>query len=168
MQKILEIPHWGQFIDVSDPIWQGRSCGIVSLAMILDYYNIPFDIKKLINKGLEIGGYLEGVGWKHQGIVDLAKLYGLQAERIENEKIKNMIKSIDKEEPVIISIHKHFDVKNEGHLAVLTGYFKEDDKIVTLFVNDPFGNPYKYKNHLVKYDKFIEGWKKRAIYLKKL
>lgn len=167
MKKLLEIPHLVQYYDVDEAIWQGRSCGIVSLAMVLDYYDIEIDIKELIDLGLKKDGYIDGVGWKHQIICDLAKHFGLKSHRTEDESIDNLIAALDRGEPVIISIHKDFDPENEGHLVVLNGFFTNEDELMGFYVNDPVGASYKHKNQFIKLDKFLAGWKKRAIYVKK-
>jgi uncharacterized protein YvpB len=167
MQKILEVPHWTQYYDIEDGFWQGRSCGIVSLAMILDYYNIKFDLEKLIDRGVEIDNYDAKIGWKHQTIVDLAVEYGLSSNRVEDEEIENLIKSLDNNQPVIISIYKNWDENEGGHLAVLNGYLETDEELDGFYVCDPVGASYKHKNQFIPLDKFMAGWKRRAIYVKK-
>lgn len=178
MQKILEIPHWEQFLDVADPIWQERSCAIISLAMVLNYYGKEIDVERAIQKGLKmkvydpelgiVGGHDPKFGWRHDAIIGLAKYHGFEANRMENDCLENLLAALNREEPVIISIHKKFDQKNDGHLVVLTGYYQAGGKIVTLFVNDPIGNPYKHKNIYIPLEKFMGGWKKKAIYVRKV
>lgn len=167
MKKIIEVPHYAQYLDVKKDFWKKRSCGIVSLGMVLDYYgkNVPVDL--LIKEGKAIGGYLKGIGWKHDAIVEIAKKYGFKSYRKEDEKIENVLKSVANDEPVIVSIYKNFDTKNGGHLAVLTGYYYDetDNELVGVYLNDPIGFPYKFKNQFVKIDTFMRGWKKRAIYI---
>lgn len=168
MIKLLEVPHWTQYYDIHDDFWQGRSCGIVSLAMILDYYGVNFDIKQLIERAIEIDQYDPEIGWKHQTIVDLAKEYGFKAKRTEDDSIENLVGSLKEDQPVIISIHKDWKPGNGGHLAVLNGYFESDDGVVEgFYVCDPIGASYKHKNQFIPKDKFHEGWKRRAIYVKK-
>jgi ABC-type bacteriocin/lantibiotic exporter with double-glycine peptidase domain len=165
MKKILEVPHWGQYLDITADFWKGRSCGITSLAMILDYYGIKFDLAELIEQGVKIDNYNPAIGWKHQTIVDLAEKYGLSAHRTENETVENLVAALDADEPVIISIHKNWDPENGGHLAVINGYFETDGKIEGFYVCDPVGAPYKHKDQFIPIDKFNHGWKKRAIYV---
>ena len=167
MKKILEVPHWIQFYDISDDQWQGRSCGIVSLAMILEYYGVQVDLNDLIEQGLEKDGYIKGIGWKHQIICDLAREYGLKSQRTENEVIDNLVESLERDEPVIISIHKNFDISKGGHLVVLNGYYVANNELLGFYLNDPVGASYKHKNQFIKLDKFLEGWKKRVIYVTK-
>lgn len=168
MKKLIEMPHLMQYYDVDDSFWQGRSCGMVSLAMVLDYYGKEIEIEELINLGLEKDGYIANVGWKHQAIVDLAKDFGLRAERTEGDSVDELIESINNGHPVIISIFKKFKNTNGGHLAVLNGYFMDKDgELMGFYVNDPIGASFKHKNQFVKIDTFLNGWKKRAIYVSK-
>ena len=77
------------------------------------------------------------------------------------------MESLEKNEPVIISIYKNFDQKNGGHLAVLLGYYVANQELIGFYINDPIGAQYKHKNQFIELDKFLQGWKKRAIYVKK-
>ena len=167
MKHILEVPHLGQYYNIDDEKWQSCSCGLVSLAMILDYYSIPFDLDEMISRALKINGYIKGIGWKHQAIVDLAQNYGLKASRTENDTIETLMASLERDEPAIISIYKNFDPKNGGHLAVLLGYYVANQELIGFYVNDPIGAQYKYRNQFIELNKFLEGWKKRAIYVTK-
>jgi ABC-type bacteriocin/lantibiotic exporter with double-glycine peptidase domain len=167
MQKLIEVPHLTQYFDIEDSFWQGRSCGIVSLAMILDYYGVKYNLEELIKHGVEIDQYDPAIGWKHQTIVDLAEEYGFFSERVEDEKVENLISVLDLDEPTIISIHKNWDPKNEGHLVVLNGYLQSEGVLDGFYVCDPIGASYKNKNQFIAIDKFLAGWKKRAIYVKK-
>jgi uncharacterized protein YvpB len=167
MKKILEVPHLVQFYNIDEKKWQGRSCGIVSLAMVLDYYGISFDLDKMVELALKMDGYIEDIGWKHQIICDLATQHSLKSYRAENDKIENLIKALEKDEPVIISIYKNFNPQNDGHLAVLNGYYVDEGELLGFYVNDPVGAQYKHKNQFIKLEDFIRGWKKRAIYVKK-
>jgi hypothetical protein len=140
--------------------------------------------------------YNKKIGWSHSVICNLARDYGLisyrrlwsLAERdreflkaegatsldleayeqeVFEEGIFALQKAIDEETPLIISIHKDFDNKNDGHLVVLVGYYATDEGILGFYVNDPIGAQYKHKNQFIEYKDFIDGWKKRAIYVKK-
>ncbi len=167
MKKIIEVPHWIQYYDIKDDKWQDRSCGIVSLAMLMEYYGIEVDVESLIELGLKKDGYLKGIGWKHQVICDLAKHFGLQSYRSENETIEKLMESLEKDEPVIISIHKDFDQTKGGHLIVLNGYYVSNEELLGFYLNDPIGASYKHKNQFIELEKFEQGWKKRAIYVTK-
>lgn len=178
MKKTIEVPHYAQYIDVSDPHWQERTCAIVSLVMVMSYYGVEVDLKEAIEIGQNIkvkdktgtvDGYDPRFGWRHDAIVGLAEHYGFEAHRTEDDSIENLLETISRNEPVIVNIYKNFDPKEGGHLAVLTGFFSDDKagEIISYFVNDPIGVPYKYKNQGIPGEVFEKGWKKRAIYVKK-
>jgi ABC-type bacteriocin/lantibiotic exporter with double-glycine peptidase domain len=167
MKKIIDVPHFIQAYDIDSEDWKGRSCGIVSLAMILDYHNIPVNPDELISLGLTNDGYIDGIGWNHQAICDLAVNYGLLARRTEEDTIDNIMAALDMDEPVILSIYKDWDPSNGGHIVVFNGYYIADDELLGFYVNDPIGASYKHKDEFIPLDKFMTGWKKRAIYVKK-
>lgn len=175
---MLEVPHFAQYIDVEEPHWKERTCAIVSLVMILNYYGKDVEVEEAMERGFKIpvkdpklgivGGYDPNFGWRHDAIVGLAQYYGFESYRTENDSIEHLLESLAKDEPVMVNIYKNFDPKEGGHLAVLTGYYvnEKTGEIISLFVNDPVGVPYKYKNQGIPYDVFMQGWKKRAIYVK--
>ncbi len=167
MKHIIEVPHLVQYYNIDEEKWQSCSCGIVSLAMILDYYAIPFVLDEMIVRALKNNGYIKGIGWKHQALVDLAIGYGLEARRTEDDIIDNLMDSLVRDEPVIVSVYKNFDTKKGGHLVVLLGFYVADKELVGFYINDPIGAQYKHQNQFIEIEKFINGWKKRAIYVKK-
>jgi ABC-type bacteriocin/lantibiotic exporter with double-glycine peptidase domain len=169
MKKTIAVPHFAQYLDVAEPHWQERTCAIASLNMVLSHYGESFPVEELLEKGLELNGYIQGIGWKHDALVELARECGYQALRTEDDCLESLIASVLNDEPVIVSIYKNFDTKEGGHLAVLTGFFSDDKtgEVISFFINDPIGVPYKYKNQGIPYDVFMRGWKKRAIYVKK-
>lgn len=101
---ILDVPYYSQRLDVKDSFWQPRSCGIVALAMAMDYvrarkiirasyiYKNRFGsndtaanqkrardiLKKLINEGVAMGVRDPKYGWIHDGLVMLAKRHGFK------------------------------------------------------------------------------------------
>lgn len=178
MKKMLEVPHFDQYIDVVDPQWQERTCAVVSLIMVMEYYGKEVEVEEAIERGQKVkvkdptgivDGYDPNFGWRHDAIVGLAKEYGFIAERTENDTVENLIENLSKNRPVLVNIHKNFDPKEGGHFAVLTGFFSDDKagEIISFYLNDPIGVPYKYKNKGIPFDVFMDGWKKRSIYVKK-
>lgn len=179
MKKTIEVPHFAQYLDVEDKSWQERTCAIVSLVMVMSYFGTEVDVNEAVEVGQSIkikdpkrgmvGGYDPNFGWRHDAILALAKKYGFEAYRTEEDTVENLLESLSKNEPVIVNIYKNFDPKEGGHLAVLTGFFSDDKagEIISFYINDPIGIPYKYKNMGIPYDVFMKGWKKRSIYVKK-
>lgn len=74
-QRSADVPHE----------WRPRSCGVVALRMALagTASGTPPSTAELIEEGLAAGAYIPGTGWKHVGLVKLAKRYGAEAYRKE-------------------------------------------------------------------------------------
>ncbi len=88
IEHILDVPYYRQ-IDTESPLsayWQERSCGILALKMVIDYYRLqkaqePVDLKELFDKALAGGGVDENKNWIHAALVKTASDYGLVAWR---------------------------------------------------------------------------------------
>lgn len=81
-----EVPYFSQYDESIPEEWRDRSCGITALRMALGAalpgQTLP-SVTELIEEGIESGAYIEGVGWRHDGLVKLAKQYGANAYRGE-------------------------------------------------------------------------------------
>src|SRR3990172_1948517 len=69
MRKILSVPYYSQKIDVSNPHWKERACGILCLKMVLDFLRVktpPSD--EFIQRGVTSGAYGEW-GGMHEGLI---------------------------------------------------------------------------------------------------
>ncbi len=164
-RPVYAVPPRSQYIAIHHHAWKDKSCGIVSVGMILSFYKKRVDLNVLLAQGLKLNAFKEPVGWIHQGLVRLAQLHKFQAkaydwskDSIEEAFLK--LVSFLEEGPIIASIHKDFDPQNGGHLIVVTGY---RDGLV--YYNEPAsrkGEPLKRK--IIK-EKFITGWKRRMVAL---
>ena len=127
--------------------WQRSSCGVLCVQMAAEYFlGRKFTIIELLQQGQRMGAYTDATGWSHQGLVDLAKQLDLAAERraVSNGEL---IGAIDRGEVPIVSIKWGFvlrkTVKEQllfwkkygGHLAVVTGYRMEGDRLVGFIVH---------------------------------
>jgi len=163
-----KVPAYSQFLDVENKDWQGKSCGIVSLKMLFDYWHPkrelkPEDFDDLINEGLAFGGYIPGVGWRHKELAEIARGHGLEGQNFDwtndhtdiafNKTIPHLTRH-----PVMASVHRDLKEGESGHLVVLTGY--EDGRI---FYNDPDSKKRKDIERSVSLHEFLNGWKKRII-----
>lgn len=190
---IKRVPYYSQYLDVNvidkkgriyknivDGYWFKRACGILSLKMVMDYWGrFLVNYKKkpimsLIWTGLSKNAFSElAGGWYHRGLLEVAKDYGFQGRlfdwsglKIENEKILLILKNILKnQKPIIVSIYKNFNNKKSGHLIVLVGYrVDEFGNLKGFYFNDPASySKISKKYAFVKKNKFLNGWKKRAI-----
>lgn len=162
ISHIPSVPFYSQFKDIQSSAWQKKSCGIASLAMLIDFYK-PDAVtpQKLLIQGINSGAYVSDAGWSHQGLANLALKYGLRGKTYDLSKLDNQtslgqFKDIVKDGPVIVSIHYKFDPKSTiPHLVVITGIVGD-----TVYYNDPAGHA---KGEKISTADFLKGWKKRFI-----
>jgi uncharacterized protein YvpB len=173
----LDIPFYSQFSHVTLEEWKERACAPTCLKMALDFLGegkFEKSIDELINEGLEIRAYQDGVGWIHNGLVRLAHNHGFFAyseefrsldKEIENtfvDKAIEKVKSkIDAGLPVIVSCSKNWGEVHKYHQVVVTGY---DD--AGFFYHEPHKESETDGAHRhVTFDTFCTHWRKFAIFL---
>ncbi len=165
------VPEYSQYLDVRSKQWNWRSCGIVSLFMTIAYWDPTLkqtDIPRLIKYGIATGAYREGIGWTHQGLLDMAIALGFAGKRLdlykkENDAAFKTFLTHLKKGPVIVSTYKDFDPKKGGgHLIVATGYKEQNDKM-TIFIADPDAQDRTSINYTITKAKLLKGWKRRFI-----
>lgn len=172
-KKLYSVPEFSQFLDVVKDEWKNRSCGVVSLSMVLNYFNPRLGnsilTHWLIDRAMERGDcYLDGKGWKHSGLVALAKEFDFEGECFDffsesDEKALKKFFCLLKNGPLIVSVYNDFDSKNAGgHLIVVKGFEKNGE--VNIFVNDPAMREKNEKRiNAIPLNKFTNGWKRRFI-----
>lgn len=180
----LNVPYYSQRIDVLDPEWKWRSCGICALKMAMEFLENAADsslrrpTSKLVNpddlikEGLKINAYLKNVGWIHQGLIDLGKKYGfLNSFRKEwpedkkNEAIKYLIEFLEKEIPILASVK---NASGGGHLVLIVGSEGSEEASEGFYVHDPDAhNAEEGKFKFLNLSKFLKIWKGRIIVLRK-
>lgn len=156
------VAFYSQFADIQSTEWKKKSCGIASLAMLINFYK-PNAVtpQKLLTQGINSGAYISDAGWSHQGLANLASKYGLVGKTYDLSKLDsktafNQFKDIVKGGPVIASIHYKFEPTNPiPHLVVIT-----DIEGNTVFYNDPATTE---GDKQISTDQFIKSWKKRFI-----
>ena len=126
----LTVPYYSQFIDIQDPFWMLRACGAISLTMVLEYHGIvSSSILTLCKEAQEKGGYDIRNGWVHEYLVNYALSHGLTAYRTEGlVSLDEICASLDKGNPVIISVEKRVLEQTRFHMIVIVGY--TDDTII--------------------------------------
>jgi len=160
--SIPNVPFYSQFVDIAYPTWQKRSCGIASLAMIIEYYKPgSVSVNMLLSEATSTGAYLPGKGWIHKNLVALASSYGLGGKAYDfsasktNYAFEQFRKHL-KNGPVIASVHYKFDPKSTiPHLVVINGIEGS-----TVYYNDPAAGSGELHTSVAQ---FIKGWKKRFI-----
>ncbi len=194
MKKILEVPYYSQKLDVVDEKWKDKACGVTSLKMVFEYYlrntkDVP-TINDLIGEGIFIGGYSKH-GWIHDALVILARNHGLDAYRqefkshtidlikkifrtsiFEEELLKKgvnkIIKKIEMENPVIVSVRGRFKKDGEFHMIVINGIEKDRDITKGFYYHEPNSdNKEDGMSNFVDIETFKKYWRKMAIFVYK-
>lgn len=161
-------PCYSQYLDVKNSEWKRKSCGIVALKMILDYWareenkKIP-DIDELVKIGLNMGAYINGIGWKHKALVQIAKQYGFKGRNFDwradsAETALAKMTGYLKLYPIMASVYKNFDLREGGHLITLIGM--ENNEI---FYNEPMARKREDIAKKMSLAEFLKGWKRRII-----
>ncbi len=160
--SITTVPFYSQFTDISAPEWRGVSCGIASLAMLIEYYtddSVNADV--LLAQGVARKAFLKDAGWTHGGLIGLSQAYGLDGESVSlahlgmNDAFAALENEVE-EGPVMVSVHYTFEPTNPiPHLVVVA-----DVKDGTVYYNDPAE---KGGGGTISIEKFERAWKKRYI-----
>ena len=194
-KNLPNVPYYSQWLDVKDPDWQRRSCGICALKMAMEFLKntsntslrrptskLP-DLDDLIKKGLQINNaYDPRFGWVHDGLVALAKSLGFESSFRKEWPIDGGLPageadptSINESAENIVSILKDdlpvlASVKSDtgGHLILLIGFEKEGEKLKGFYYHDPDAKKAdEGKNKFIPLANFLELWKGRIIVVKK-
>ena len=167
---VFPVPSYSQYLDVPQPKWRGRSCGVVALKMVLDYWRKKTvedspTITTLIRLGTSGNAYIKGVGWKHLGLVKMARRYRFRSKNYDWANEHHAVASkklllILRKQPIIASIYRNTKTKKGGHLVVLTGIRESDGKICMI---DPAEKTRKREIRSVSLNAFTRSWKQRVI-----
>lgn len=159
------VPLYSQISDISSPDWKQKGCGVVDVAMIVEYYKPKTTtVNEVLKEGISSGAYQKNVGWKHAGLAALAPKYGLTGKVVDFSKFNketslSEFQNVIKQGPAIASIHRGFNAKSSfGHLIVITGF---DDNFI--YYNDPGKHEGIRK---VPVSEFMGGWKRKLIVIR--
>jgi hypothetical protein len=98
--------------------WEMNCCGIACVRMVIDYFTGSrpryWDLLQL---GLKNNAYVEA-GWVHQGLVEIAGVYGVKGRSHRNKTVEELRSSIDASGICIASVTKGF---RGGDLDEATG-----------------------------------------------
>ena len=157
--------------------WQNSSCGILCLGMILHKINHkPVSVSELVAKGRKISAYDYTYGWSHDGLVSLAKEYGLEAKRYERLSLDDLKNFLDHGRVVIISIKWAFEdqktlkekimfwKKIGGHLALVVGYDSDSGNFIVHHTS--IRPEFNWENRRVSQDVFRKSFTGRGIVIK--
>ncbi|MBI4991767.1 MAG: C39 family peptidase [Candidatus Harrisonbacteria bacterium] len=162
-----KVPALSQHIHIQDPEWKEKSCGIVSLTMLFNYFGKEISADQLLKDGITNNAYLKAVGWKHKELAELGKQYGLNGENLDwtaldAQSAYQKATGYLNQYPIMASVYNNFEPGNSGHLIVITG--ATTDKI---FYNDPDAKNINNISKEISLKKFLNGWKKRIIIINK-
>ncbi|MBP6885861.1 MAG: C39 family peptidase [Candidatus Pacebacteria bacterium] len=174
------VPFYSQHADIERHEWRSRGCGVTSLLMVLAYWkstdvkNTLPTLRVLLEDGVAIGAYREGVGWIHSGLARLAERFGytgfnedfamqgktpLSAELAWEGLLKNLHSG-----PVLASVFSGFDPeRGGGHIIVITGY--EDGHV---YYNDPEEATEERGIRSCSLASFLPAFKRRFIVIRPL
>lgn len=154
--------------------WSSRVCGLACIKMAIGaFQGIKVPLHDLLEKGLRINAYTEESGWYHKGLVDLARLYGLDSERQGiGSKIDRIGEYIKENEIIIASVtvgfeagkvyhskNGDFTMQKGGHLVVIYGVNFDNKGMVENFsVHHPSSwKSYELPNFKVDRNKFLNS-----------
>jgi hypothetical protein len=159
--EISSVPFYSQFSDITAAEWRGVSCGVASLAMLIDYFTDPVTPDDLLQRGLAAGAFNDAVGWSHAGLIALANEHGLDGETVwlsaDKQQALNDLAVELENGPVMASVHYTFDPANPiPHLVVISAV--NDDNTIT------YSDPAELSgNRTLDTDQFLRSWKNRYI-----
>jgi hypothetical protein len=133
--------------------WSWKACGIACLKMAVEALGGPVrPMMSWIEAGLAIGGFLAAEraepgkpsGWVHKALVEPARGCGLDGECRAPAGLDDIVSALDAERVVIASVSHELgewgDIKNNrGHLVVVRGYSRLENRMESLLVNNPSG-----------------------------
>lgn len=161
-----------QHLDFKNEKYRGNGCGIVSLLMLMRYWqskgmpekNTLPSPDQLYKIGLERGAYVKDVGWSHAGLAELAKYYGFgQSQNFDWAKERPTIalaklKRELKNGPVLASVFYQYKLGNGGHLVVLESLTRDKVKVW-----DPDKKDRIKIEKTMSLGEFLKAWKRRII-----
>ncbi len=168
--KLLTVPFYSQYMDIHDPHWMVRGCGLTCLKMSLDYFGAKTpDLDEMIKKAVAMGAYGDS-GWYHDGLITVAKEYGIDAWRKEDmdtaHGMKEMHDILAQGGLVLVSVVQRLLGRHKFHQVLLVGY-REDAKngFLGFYYHDPASTDREQGKALyVEADVFKVYWRNKAIF----
>ena len=169
---LIELSVYDQWKDTGNDNWVGKSCSICSLKTMLvfkDSKNSELKITKLIQEGLDADGYAEGIGWKHQGLVDIARNHGIELKfqkqfftgEGKTGGLDFINKILLKRQPVMASIMNRN--KDGGHMVVVHGFQDKGADNVEYYILD-YDSRGRNRYALSKQE-FLDSWRGGLLWL---
>ncbi len=169
--KILTVPFYSQYMDIQDKHWMLRGCGVTCLKMALDYFGAKTpQLDEMIAKAAAMGAYGDS-GWYHDGLIAVAKEYGIDAWRKEDmdttSGVKEMYEMLSHGGLVVVSVVQRLLGRHKFHQVLLIGYREEGNDFKGFYYHDPMSSDREQGKALyVEADIFKVYWRNKAIFLK--
>lgn len=163
------VPYYSQYLNIENPFWMLRACGMTSLQMVLEFFGAEkASLESLCEDALKAGGYDMKNGWMHDYLVSYAKEKGFECERKEGlVDIKEIANHLQKVGPVIVSVEKRVLEQRRFHMLVITGYeLDAEGDISSFYYHEPESTTKENGEHR-KCSKavFLEYWRSKAIFV---
>lgn len=172
--KKTDLRLYSQYLDFTNKERQKHGCGIASLAMLMDYINhlshtnknIP-SLDKLYQVGINRRAYIKDIGWRHAGLVGVAKVYGFKNSQAHDLSAFSDVEALQilkqklKQGPVLASIYSKYKTAGSGHLIGLLSLTKQEAVVL-----DPDSKIRRNVYRQLPLGKFIRAWKKRFIVIR--
>jgi hypothetical protein len=165
-----DIPPYSQYLDVKNALWRSRSCGIMALKMVLEYWyrkgelkRTPLSIPALNRAARKSGAYIPNIGWSHRGLALYARRLGADGKNFDwfsltpNAALKKLLPLL-RRGPVIASVYRNPKRREGGHLVVVTDI--TNDRVHFL---DPGAKTRARIPRFLSTRVFCIAWKRRGI-----
>ncbi|MCC6405415.1 MAG: C39 family peptidase [Candidatus Yanofskybacteria bacterium] len=173
-----DVPFSSQYTDLGDHEWRARGCGITALKMVMDFWHLrdtrsrTAAVDELLERGRAIGAYVQGVGWSHRGLVNLARAYGYEGCNVDHAEKGPSPKTAPEawgalcselaHGPVLASVYAGLDPhRGGGHIIVVTGFFEG-----LVAFNDPEQMDEREGRRLIALEPFLAAFKRRFIVIR--
>jgi len=134
-------------------------------------------LDEMITQGCAIGAHGE-YGWKHDGLVALARQYRVKlsrnewrqsesktADELNEEGVNFLISELRSGRPVVVSAVKNFEEDDKFHMVILTGFEEKDGAVTRFYYHDSDTTKRGEGENLhVSISIFRAKWRKMAIF----
>ncbi len=141
------------------------SCGITCVAAVLlqDGVALHGGLGALFRKAYAPEMYVEGVGWKHSALAQIAEMHGRPAAALDLKgDASRIVRLLQEGNVVIASVSRHLATDRKGgHLVLLTGVDLEGDVPLAFHILDPDDDG--WTSPTVPTERLLASWTGRVI-----
>jgi hypothetical protein len=153
--------------------WAPRGCGITCLRMLLEFslqargLTLQDSYWDLIKRGVDEGAYGSN-GWIHNGLLKLARPYGLDGECHRRKDARSVFEAVRRGSLCIVSVSLAFrggecingkTIEKGGHLILVYGIDTRDDGTEQLICHHPSSYPdLNFRDCRIDNEKFVKSF----------